>query len=59
MVFENVQQVCQGSLKGVSRKFQECFKEVLRVFQKSFKCISWKNEGWLKGVFSVVQGCLK
>ena len=39
-----------GSLKGVSRKFQECFfqecfKEISRVFQDCFKGVSSKIEG--------------
>ena len=34
-----------GSFKGVSRKFQECFKEVLRVFTENFKGVSRNVNG--------------
>ena len=55
----------KGSLKVVSRKFQECFEglirvfpgrfnSVLRKFQRRFKEVAWmfhkKLEGRLKGV---------
>ena len=46
-----------GSLEDISRKFQECFKEVSRVFkedsgkyQECFKKVSTKIEGGFKGV---------
>ena len=38
----------QGSLKVVCRKFLVCFKEVLRVFQESFKGVSEKLHGSYK-----------
>ena len=44
--------------------FQGCFKEVSRVFQESFKCISKRFQGCFKkvsrvfnGVFARFQGC--
>jgi len=40
--------VCQGSFKGVLRKFPRSFKEVSRVFQESFKGFSRKFRGCFK-----------
>ena len=42
-----------GIFKGVSMKFQECFKEVLRL--ESFKGVSRKFKGYFKGVSRVFQ----
>ena len=36
--------------KDFSRKFQKCFKEVLRVFTESFKGVSRKFKGCFKEV---------
>ena len=52
--------VFQESLKGVSRKFQGCFKEVLRVLTESevkrcFKGVSRKFQGGSKNFL----GCFK
>ena len=44
------QQVFQGSFKGVSRKFQRCFKEVLKVFQGSFKGVVRAFQGYFEEV---------
>ena len=41
----------QGSFKSVSRKFQECFKEVLRVFQGSVKGVSCFREEEVSRMF--------
>ena len=60
----------QGSLNGVSRKLQECFKKVSRVFQgrlKSvlrefslgFKCFCKKLKGDFREVSKVFQGSFK
>ena len=38
----------QGRVKGVSRRFQEYFKEVLMVFPESFKGVSRNIEGCSK-----------
>ena len=35
----------RGSFKVVSREFQGCLKEVLRVFQEIFKDVSGKFQG--------------
>ena len=43
-----------GSLKKVSRKFQECSKEVSRSFQDSFKGVSKKIKEYFEGDFSGV-----
>ena len=40
--------VFQGSLKGVSIKYQGCFMPVSRVFQESFGSLSRKIEGFLR-----------
>ena len=46
-----------SSFKGVSRKFQGCFKEVLRVFQRSFSEESSKGvQVRLKGILSSFKG---
>ena len=45
-----VPRVSQGSLKGVSSKFQKCFKEVSRVFQGSVKSASKMFQGNFNGV---------
>ena len=54
---QKVLRVFPGSLKGVSRKFQECYKKVSRVFRGSFrkyqgcfKKVSWVFQLWLTGV---------
>ena len=39
------QWVFEGSFKGVSMKFQECFKEDLGVFQETFKQVSRELQG--------------
>ena len=39
----------QGSLKGVSRNFQECFNGVLSEFQGCLKEAQWVFEGIFKG----------
>ena len=58
----------QGSLKGVSRKFQESFRRVsmvfrgsLREFQKSFHVVSIMSDDSFKGeeVSKVFQGYFK
>ena len=53
----------QGSFNGVEevlRAFQRsCFKEVLRVFLRSFKCVSKKFQGYLKKVSSVSEESFK
>ena len=56
---EYSKQLKQGSFKGVSRKFQGCFKEVLREFHGSFKGVSRKFQGCLKEVSRVFQGPFK
>ena len=43
------------SFKGVSRKLQGCFHEVLRVFTKSLKSVSRKFKGCFKEVLRVFQ----
>ena len=40
----------QGSLEGVSSKFEGCFKKVLRVFTKSLKVFLRKFNGCFKEV---------
>ena len=47
------------SLKGVSRKFQGCFKEASRVFTESFKVGSRKCKGCFKEVPKVFQGSFR
>ena len=59
------------SFNGVSRKFQRCFDEVLRmfhasfkvivsrVFQESFRGLSWKFEGRFEGALRMFQGRFK
>ena len=42
------------SLKGVSQKFQQCFKEVLRMFTESFKGDSRNFKARLQKVSRVV-----
>ena len=42
--------------KGISRKFEGCFKKVSRMFQKSFKGVSSENEGCLEGALRGFQG---
>ena len=61
-----VSRVSERSLKGVSGKFQWCFrkyqrslKEVSRVFKENFKGISRKFQACFKGDFSGFQGYLK
>ena len=44
------------SFKSVSRKFQGCFTEVLRVFTESFKGVSRKFQECFKKVSRVCQG---
>ena len=62
--FNCVSRKFQGCLKleGGSSKFQGCFKEMLRVFQGSFKGVSSKIE-WcsssFKGVSRVFESSLK
>ena len=58
--------VCQGSFNSVkrgftevSKKFQVCFKKVLRVFQEFFKGVEREIEGCFKNVFRGFQGYLK
>ena len=46
-------------LKGVSRKFQGCFKEVSRMFHGSLKGVSRKFEGCFKEVSRVFHGSFK
>ena len=68
--FKEVSDVCQEHFKGVlesykcvSKKFQGCFKKVLRVFQGSFKeCfkeVSKVFQGRFKGVSGKFQKCFK
>ena len=45
--------------KGVSRKFQGCFKKVSRVFLESLKVISRKFQGCFEGVSRKFQGSFK
>ena len=40
----------QGCFKGVSRRSEECFKEVPKVFQESLKSVSRKFEECFKEV---------
>ena len=54
-LFLNVLSFYSINTKGVSRKFQGCFKEVSRVFQGSFKDVSRK----LKRVSRKFHGCFK
>ena len=58
--------VLQENLKGVSRKFHGCFKELQRVFQGcfksvyiSFKCELRKFRGNLKDILMGTQGYIK
>ena len=58
--WNEVQQVCQESFSGVSRKFPRTFKEVSfknvsGVFQESFNGVSRKFKGLFKGVLSGLQ----
>ena len=48
-----------GSLKSVSRKFQECFKEVSKVFQGSFWEISSVFQESFMGVSTKIEGCIQ
>ena len=43
--------VSKRSSKGVSRRFQRCFKEVSRVLKESVKCVSRKCHKKIKGCF--------
>ena len=47
----------QESFKCVSRKFQVCFKEVLRVLTESFMGVSRKFQKYFKEVSGKFQGC--
>ena len=47
-------QVFEGSLKGVSRKIEGCFNEVLSGFLRSLKEVQWVFEGSFKGCFKEV-----
>ena len=49
----------KGSFKDVSRKFQGCVKEVLRVFTENVKDASRKFKGCFKEVSRVVQGIFR
>ena len=43
----------------VSKKFQGCFKQVLRVFTKSLESVSMKLQECFKEVSRKFQGCFK
>ena len=45
--------------KKVLLKFRECFKEVSKVFQESFRILSRKVEGCFEGVFCEFQRYFK
>ena len=45
--------------KGISRKFQMCFKDVARVFQWSFKWVTWVFRIGSIGVLGKLQRCFK
>ena len=47
------------SFKGVSRKFQGCPKEVLRVFSECFRGVSRRFQGSFKSVLRKFKGKFK
>ena len=57
--FKMVLSVLERNLKGVSGKFQLCFKEISKEFQGSFLTISRKFQGGFKEVERSFQGSIK
>ena len=47
------------SFESITRKIEECFEGVLRVFHRSLKSISRKFQRWFSQVVGVLQVCFK